>query len=35
MKRPLWTYWRWWFWIYKSAAGGYYMHVMGKGYHLK
>jgi hypothetical protein len=32
--RPLWTYWRWWFWAYRSAAGGWYVVIFGKGHHL-
>ena len=32
--RPLWTYWRWWFWAYRSAAGGWWVTVLGKGRHI-
>lgn len=34
MHRPMWTYWRWWFWAYRSAAGGWYVWLCGRGHHL-
>jgi len=30
----MWTYRRWWFWVYRSAAGGWYITVFGKGHHV-
>lgn len=29
------TYWRWWIWIYKSAAGGYYLTLFGRRFYIK
>lgn len=33
--RPLWMYWRWWLWCYPSAAGGWYIHCCGHGFHVE
>lgn len=32
--RPLWTYWRWWLWAYRSAADGWYVTVLGWRFHV-
>ncbi len=33
--RPSFKPWRWWLWVYQSAAGGYYVTVCGRGYHVR